>query len=152
MGEAFGLAFAASGWRNFAPMFGADNVFAGDVFPDLETESYLWSYGCGGSGYTHCGGVASTADFASNRVLSVFTILYGSYFGDWDNTDNILRAPLAAEGAPLVNFYSGRPVWNVHHMALGYPVGYSARLNQNNDHQYTVADGGRHGPHHRLFS
>ncbi len=143
VGEANGLAFAAFGWRNFAPMFGAENIFAGDFFPDLTTESYLWAYGCGGSGYSHCGGVGSTWDFATYTVNAVFTILYGSYFGDWDNTNNILRSPLAANGLPLVNFYAGRPTWNVHQMALGHTVGHVTRLNQNNNRLYTVADGGQ---------
>ena len=141
VGEAGGLAFAAFGWRSFATMFGADSVFAGDYFPDLEHASYLWAYGCGPSGYTNCGGVGSTYDFANRNVFCVFTILYGSYFGDWDNENNVLRAPLGANGFPLVCFYAGRPTWNVQHMSLGYPIGYSTRLNQNNINLYTAADG-----------
>jgi FlgD Ig-like domain len=142
VGDAMGLAFAACGWRNFSTMFGAENVSNGDFFPDLVTDSYLWSYGCGGSGYTHCGGVGGTSDFAQYPVQSVFTVLYGSYFGDWDNTDNVLRAPLGAAGLPLCCFYAGRPTWNFHQMALGVTLGYITRKNQNNHLLYTIADGG----------
>ncbi len=142
-GDAWGAAFAACGWRNFATMFGAERVSAGDFFPTLEHESYLWSYGCGPSGYTNCGGVGSTTDFATRTVLSPFTILYGSYFGDWDNENNVLRAPLGAQGYPLVCFWAGRPTWHLHWMSLGHPIGACTRLTQNNNTLYTVGDGGR---------
>ncbi len=143
VGEAFGLAFAAVGWRNFTAMFGYGNVHALSYFGTLEQESYLWSYGCGGGTYTICAGVGTTDDFANNSPRTVFSPLYGSYFGDWDNSDNILRAPLASAGWPLVCFWAGCPTWHLHHMALGHTIGYSTRLTQNNDHEYTVSDGGR---------
>lgn len=143
VGEASGLAFAAVGWRNFTAMLGDGNVHALDYFGTLEHESYLWSYGCGGGSYTSCAGVGTTYDFANNSPSTVFSPLYGSYFGDWDNSNNILRAPLASAGRPLVCFWAGCPTWHLHHMALGHPIGYSARLTQNNDHEYTVSYGGR---------
>ena len=43
-----GEAFAADGWRNFAPFFGASNIVSGDWFTTLASQSYLWGYGCGG--------------------------------------------------------------------------------------------------------
>ena len=143
VGEAWGLAFAAFGWRNFAAMFGHGNVHELDYFGTLGTQSYLWAYGCGGGSYTSCAGVGTSSDFAANAPQAVFSPLYGSYFGDWDNTNNLLRAPLASEGKPLVCFWAGCPTWHVHHMALGNTIGHAARLTQNNDHEYTVSDGGR---------
>src|SRR6185437_5257140 len=51
-----GEAFAASGWRSFAPFFGANNVTS---LPDKNTwlsnlanNTYLWAYGCGAGSYT----------------------------------------------------------------------------------------------------
>ncbi len=143
VGNAHGLAFAAVGWRNFTAMFGPGAVHELDYFGTLVSDSYLWSYGCGGGSYTSCAGVGTTGDFATQHVQTVFSPLYGSYFGDWDNEDNILRAPLASYGQPLVSFWSGRPTWHLHHMALGHSIGYSARLSQNNNHEYTVSDGTR---------
>jgi hypothetical protein len=143
VGELYGRAPATTGWRNFATMFGAEHIDEGDFFPDLETESYLWAYGCGGSSYTYCGGVGGTEDFATREVRAVFTSLYGSYFGDWDNRNNVLRAPLGAQGYPLVCFWSGRPIWNFQHMALGFPIGHGARLSQNNNTLYRIGDGTR---------
>jgi len=143
VGDAYGTAYAACGWRNFTAMFGADQVFAGDFFPALETESYLFSYGCGPSGYTQCGGVASTADFVARNVKTVFTMLMGSYFGDWDNENNVLRAPLGSQGHTLTSCWSGRPTWILHSMALGRSIGASARETQNNHFLYTISYGGR---------
>ena len=48
--------------------------------------------------------------FARNDSKAVFTLMFGSYFGDWDNPDNLLRAPLAgtANSLGLTNAWSGR--------------------------------------------
>lgn len=142
VGEIYGAAYACAGWRNFTAMFGQGHIRKGDWLPTLETEDYLCAYGCGGSGYTYCGGVASTNDFATRNIYAVFTMMMGSYFGDWDNSDNVLRAPLGAEGYPLSCCWVGRPTWHFHHMALGYPIGFSTRVTQNNHTCYMIGYGG----------
>ena len=141
-----GIAPAGNGLRNFASMFGADNQQALDYFGTMEDEDYLWSLGCGPGSYTSCGGVGTTSDFATRTVHSVFTILYGSYFGDWDNTNNLLRAPLGAEGSLLSCCWAGAPNWHFHHMALGETIGYSAMVSQNNISLYTPTDRARQVP------
>jgi len=143
VGEASGLAFAAFGWRHFTALCGQGTVNELDYFTTMEEESYLLSYGCGGGSNTSCAGVGTTNDFASREVKTVFTSLYGSYFGDWDKPNNLLRAPLASGGWPLVCFWSGRPTWHIHHMGLGHTIGFSTRLTQNADHEYTVGDSQR---------
>ncbi|MBU1948026.1 MAG: hypothetical protein KJ927_04900, partial [Candidatus Eisenbacteria bacterium] len=77
VGELYGLAPAATGWRYFTGLFGAGAVSEGDFFPTLESESYLWCYGCGAGSYTSCAGVGTSYDFATRPVTSVFTSLYG---------------------------------------------------------------------------
>jgi len=67
-------------------------------------------------------------------------MLYGSYFGDWDNTNNLMRASLASEGGILTCCWAGAPVWDFHHMALGMPIGYSTLVTQNNINLYAPAD------------
>lgn len=120
-----GEAFAASAWKSFSPLVGPDSVFtSGDYFGDLSSNSYLWSYGCGAGTYTSAGGVGNTNDFASDSLQTIFTALFGSYFGDWDKTNSFLRAPLA-QGWTLTNAWSGRPHWHFHHMGLGENIGYS---------------------------
>ncbi|MDQ3016459.1 MAG: T9SS type A sorting domain-containing protein [Bacteroidota bacterium] len=137
-----GEAFAASGYKNAAPLVGKDNVITGEYFPTLNDSSYLWSYGCGGGWYQGAGGVGTTNDFAIGNVQTVFTMLFGSYFGDWDTPDNFLRAPLA-KGRALTNVWSGRPHWQFHHMGLGEHIGYDVRLSQNNNGIYFFNFGAR---------
>jgi hypothetical protein len=131
-----GEAFAASGWRNFTAMFGSGpgNVVAGDWFTTLDNNSYLWAYGCGSGTYQSASGVGSTSTFGAARSLAVFTMLFGSYHGDWDNAEAFLRAPLAGtlDSLGLACMWAGRPAWHVQHMALGETLGYGARLTQNN--------------------
>jgi hypothetical protein len=139
IGDNFGVfsgeAFAAGGWRNFSSFFGSANIntaASGQWTSTLKDNSYLWSYGCGGGNYTSAGGVGDTTGLVTNDVKTVFTMLFGSYFGDWDSTNNFLRSPLAAPTYGLASAWSGRPDWVFHHMALGETIGYSAQLTQNN--------------------
>jgi hypothetical protein len=125
-------AFASSGWRNYASLVGSNNVKKADWFTSLGTESHLFSYGCGGGSYSSAGGIGNTDDFVSKPVNSVFTMLFGSYFGDWDSKNNFLRAPLASNPMALTCAWAGRPHWYLHHMAYGYPIGYSALISHNN--------------------
>ena len=124
-------AFAGSGYKNFAPLVGSSNVSSADYFTSMNGNSYLWSYGCGGGTYTSAGGVGNTSNFASSSLQGVFTMLFGSYFGDWDSQNNFLRAPLA-QGKVLTSVWSGRPHYQFHHMALGENIGYGLLLTQNN--------------------
>ncbi len=130
-----GEAFASSGWRNLPAMVGLDSVREIDWFTTLETEPYLWAYGTGGGTNTSAGGIGSTADFASRGSKAIFTMLFGSYFGDWNTTDNFLRAPLATDYG-LSCAWSGRPYWHFFPMALGEPLGYCARITQNNTAEF----------------
>lgn len=141
-------AFAASGWKAFTTFFGPDSItFANsgttaDYRTNLNTASYLWSYGCGGGSYTSCSGIGNTSQIAGDSLQSVFTLLFGSYFGDWDKANNFLRAPLA-QGLTLTNAWSGRPHWYLHHMALGDNIGYDQNLmvNSNAYFQHYAARG-----------
>jgi hypothetical protein len=131
-------AFAADGWRTFAPFFGPTNTFAGGWLTTLSTQSYLWGYGCGPGTYTSCSGVATTSQLASGDPRVVFTMLFGSYFGDWDSQDNLLRAQVATPNYTLASVWAGRPFWIFHHMGLGETIGFSARVTQNNSALYSA--------------
>lgn len=115
-------------------MFGSDTtVKAGDFFTDLAGPStMLFGYGCGGGTDVSAGGVGSSTDLATKPVNAVFTMLFGSYFGDYNTKDNFLRAAIASSPKVLTSAWSGRPHWYLHHMALGETIGYSTRISQNN--------------------
>jgi PKD repeat protein len=124
-------AFAASGYKNIACMVPTSSITVGDYFTLMTGNNYQWSYGCGGGTYTSAGGIGSTSNFAASNLQGVFTMLFGSYFGDWDSQDNFLRAALA-QGKILTNVWSGRVHYQLHHMGLGENIGYGVRLTQNN--------------------
>lgn len=131
-----GEAFAATAYRNFGQLIGRDNIEAADFRTTLADSAYLWAYGCGGGSYTSCSGVGNSSQFASGSLKGIFTSLFGSYFGDWDSQNNLLRVALSGVEPALVSFWSGRPNWFLHHMALGENIGYSALLTQNNNTIY----------------
>jgi hypothetical protein len=122
--------------RNFAPLFGPAGptvtVPWGSFFSTLDTDGFLFAYGAGGGSYYTCAGIGSSDDFAINDVKAVFTFFFGSYFGDWDNESNFLRAALGSTSYTLASAWAGRPHWFVHHMALGETIGYSTKISQNN--------------------
>lgn len=134
-------AFAWSGWANFASIIGKDNVVVGDWIKanreeNLQEKTYIMAFGDGGGSYKSAGGVGTTANFAENNLNAVFSILFGSYFGDWDVPDNLMRAALASEPSILTCSWSGRPHWYYHHMGLDYPIGYSTKVTLNNTIDY----------------
>lgn len=138
-----GEAFAASAWKSFPPLVGDTSVQSADFFTTLGSDAHLWSYGCGGGSYTSASGIGNTTNFVNDSVQSLFTALFGSYFGDWDSQNNFLRAPLASRGLPLTCAWSGRPHWQFHHMAMGEPIGYSAKWAMNNSTTYFANYGAR---------
>ena len=154
-GESEGEAFASSGWRNSAAFFGSENSFpapAWTFFPTLKAEGYLWAYGTGGGSYYTCHGVGGADDFALNDVKAVFTMFLGSYFGDWDNESNFMRAALGS-GYVLATTWAGRPHWFFHRMAMGEPISVSTVLSQNNryDGTYEQQNWGTHQVHAALL-
>jgi hypothetical protein len=87
----------------------------------------LFGLGTGYGGFTSITGVGSTAELASNRVWTVFNMVFGSYSGDWDTTDNFVRAVPAADGAGLAAIWNGRPNCHLTAMAIGRTVGECVR-------------------------
>lgn len=134
-GDLDGDAPAVDAWRHFSGFFGSGNaqeVPPDTFFPTLNSEAFLWAYGCGGGSPYKADGVGSTSDFAAGNPQAVFYILHGSYFGDWNMTDNFIRAALGSQNMGLESIWSGIPHWYLHHMALGKSIGYSTRITQNN--------------------
>lgn len=126
----FAEGFGQNGLKNFSTLVGRDSTQYLD-YNTLKTESYIWSYGCGGGNYQGAGGIANSNAMSNDSFQTVFTFLFGSYFGDWDSPNNFLRSALGS-GTILTSAWAGRPNWNVHPMAMGHTIGYCARLTQNN--------------------
>ena len=153
-GDELGEASASSGYRNFEPLVGPGNTVEADTEdmsvvpnrwgPRLAVNNYLWAYGCGGGfpdGISHLGtngeynSLLST-DIVGQDAKAVFVMLFGSWFADWDQPDNFMRAFLATPTLGLACGMAGRPHWFLHHMGLGEPIGYGVRLSMNNSTLY----------------
>ena len=128
-------AFAANGWRSFSSLFRSSNVSTGSWFSELSQQSELWAYGCGPGTYTSAGTI-DLRQFSGAKSDAVFTALFGSYFGDWDATDSLLRAPLANAGSGLTCAWAGRPFWHFHQIGHGHTIGCCTRVAQNNSGRY----------------
>ena len=142
-----GEAFAANGYRAFAPLMGQN---ATDSVPDentfvstLKSRTYLWGDGAGPGYWFSVGNVVTSDDFKNNDPHVVFCMLFGSFFGDWDCQNNVMRSMLADSSTGLATMWAGRPNWYVHHMALGKNIGYTARLSQNNSGLYPTGNSAR---------
>jgi hypothetical protein len=152
-GDEGGLASAASGYRNFTPLVGPGAIIEANVQDDappdqrwiafLASGAYLWAYGSGGGGATSMSQLGThglyndvwTSDIVEQDAHAVFSMLYGSHLGEWDVPDNIMRAMLATS-IGLTASMGGKPHWFYHHMGLGDPIGFSARVTMNNGTLY----------------
>ncbi len=150
---------AASAWRNLPPLVGASNITTaypyGEPFHTyVNGQSYLWTYSSGGGSQAYVGStltfngannVATTETLAGGvQMNGVFNMSFGSYFGDWDNKNNFLRAPLAS-GQALTNCWAAIPAWYFHHMGMGQNIGYSVQRTMNNASLYTPLTDGWQG-------
>lgn len=129
---AYGEYFAATAWNGFSTLVGSKNVTANKWFPTLNTDDYLFAYGCGPGWYSSVGGVSNIEGFTTNKTNAVHTMLFGSYLGDWDSENNVIRGSLAGEGTNLTCNWSGRPHWFYHQLGIGKTVGEVAVLSINN--------------------
>jgi hypothetical protein len=131
-----------TGWRTMGPLVGSNNIKQlgyGSAFLTNANAGYLWtSSGGGGSAafnaYTDVNG-GSTANYVATPFNGVFNAHIGSYFGDWDNPNNFLRAPLAS-GRALTNTWVGLPRWAFHHFTFNDNIGYSVKATQNGSTLY----------------
>jgi len=153
-GDFNGEAFAASGFRNFDALAGPgrisianeqDNAPADQRWSSLLGAGiYLWAYGCGGGSYTSMSGMGThgqyddvwSTDIVGENARAVFFMMFGSWLGEWDSADNLMRSVLATPSMGLTCSWAGRPHWFYHHMGLGEPIGHSARVTMNNSGLY----------------
>lgn len=82
----------------------------------------------------------TTARLVNSDARVVFAMLFGSWFGEWDRTDNFLRSVLATPSYGLAAVWSGWPQWFLHPMGLGETAGYCAQLTQGNGGLYEYTD------------
>ena len=149
--------FAASAWATaYSTVSKSADTPASSWFNAPAANTYLWGYGCGGGGYESASTVATSTEFGRKPSRVVFTSLFGSYHGDWDSSNNLMRAVLAgnatSDSLGLACFWGGRPSWFLHHCGMGETLGYAARLTQNNNGvDYVFSGGSPHNVHISLM-
>ena len=148
--DGFGLfsseSFMRSGWSwgfttiGRPPEVSYDEAPSGNWWTQAAANNYLMANGNGGGSYETCGSVGASVDFGRRPFRAAFVSLFGSYFGDWDSTNNFMRAPLAGnatgDGLGLCCFWAGRPTFFMHNMATGESLGYAIRQSLNS--QFTT--------------
>ncbi|MCB9170944.1 MAG: hypothetical protein H6594_11390 [Flavobacteriales bacterium] len=119
-------------------------INAGPFVDHFTATTDLWTFQCAGGAqgvgsqgqvtFTGTTNGVLTAQIAQQSAGGVFNMSFGSYFGDWDNEDNYLRA-LLGSGNSLVHFWSGVPNWYVYPMAMGATAGACMLRSVNNTQQ-----------------
>jgi hypothetical protein len=141
--------FSSSAIRNITAVCGPNSILKGPVFNYTDTADFLFSYSCGPGSYTSCSGLGTSSDFKTKNGAA-FNFMLGSYFGDFDNQNNLMRASMASTKLGFGCIWSGRPKWVWHTMALGENYGNITLKSQNNSYDY---DGNRYqnGAHMNLL-
>ena len=122
--------FGAGSIRDFSAICGKDGIIFDDVFTQTKDRNYALSYTCGAGWYYSCNGFGATINF-NTKNAAAFNHLFGSYFGDFDSENNLLRGSLASSKLGFVSMWSGRPKWLTHSLALGDTYGEVTKLSQN---------------------
>lgn len=120
---------ADSGWRSFSTIVGKDSVVVA-WYETVFDNPYKWSFGIGYGTYSSANAVINSSTYATNWAQTIFTFLWGSYFGDWDTQNNLMRSALGS-GSILTSAWSGRPKWYLQSMAMGRTIGFNAKVAQN---------------------
>jgi autotransporter-associated beta strand protein len=138
-GHISGESFAMAGWAWAFTGAGAsvDEAPAGQWFSGSYAggKTYLIAYGNGGGTYESASALGDSSEFGLKASRALFTSLFGSYFGDWDAENSLLRAPLAGNATDdslgLTCLWGGRPNRFLHHLGMGETVGYGLWTSQN---------------------
>jgi hypothetical protein len=141
-GRAFGNSpFATTAWAGAFTCVGTnapiDEAPVGQWFMNTYAggSSYLWGYGCGGGSYEYASGLGVSTDFGHLSSRVVFASVFGSYHGDWDSDNNLMRSILAGnateDSLALSCYWVGWPLWFVHSLGMGETLGYMTRASMN---------------------
>jgi hypothetical protein len=148
-----GRAYSASAYRSLAPVLGAENFVIAPTqqtmareerwLSRLAADTYQWTFGTGGGSNTSIGGLGWhgsyndvwSTDLVDEGARGMFYLFFGSWFGDWDQPDNIMRTALITKYG-LASAWSGRPHLVFHALGLGETFGACMRASQNNQTTY----------------
>ncbi len=113
---------AAAGYRSLAPLVGPEHVRDEPFLGPASRAPLLFAYAAAPGHFDALQDVARTEDFATRSSSAAFVLLFGSYFGDWDTQDNLLRGALAT-GETLVALWHGGPPFELGGLRFGETFG-----------------------------
>ncbi len=119
----------------------SDPVYGGNANtpePNYDNGGFLFLDANSTGSYDFMSDSGSTNDYTFFDPPVIFNIFFGSYFGDWDTTNNLLRGTLGQKTYGLGTVWSAWGAWQFHHMAMGEPIGNSILATHNS----TIQTGG----------
>lgn len=135
--ESFGMLYGevpgSEGYVNAFALFGAEGIDTNHFQPNIFEKKYFFSFSAAGSSYRHNGKFISSKDYSERGANCYISCLFGSYFGDWDYPDGLMRMAIASSPTMLNAYYGGRPQWRLHRMNIGETIGETYKFNINND-------------------
>jgi hypothetical protein len=131
----FGYSYSMAAVHTCTPMYGPQGVtlVTGNWLKRLCDTGSEWAFAFAPSAKEHCGNIVSTQQLAQADPKTVFTGLWGSYFGDWPVENDVMRAMIATKTYTLTCAYAGSPPINLHEMSLGETVGHAIWCSQHTD-------------------
>jgi hypothetical protein len=121
-----------------ANLFGPNSIVVGDPFRQNRSKAFSWGFGAGFGApdgvYLPSSAFFTSANLgASYATPSVpesrigFFALFGSYFGDFDKSQDLMRAAIATPDYGFSAFWNKASIWNIDSMALGEHLGNALR-------------------------
>lgn len=131
-------ALGQNGIRNYSTIVSPDSILY-DNFQPLWEDSFLWLYAASSGFHDQLFLTLKSEELATKSLRAVFTNFFGSRFGNYDYTNNLMRSALGS-GDVLSSCWVGAPHWHFHSMAMGFTLGHATLTTQNNDTVYTADD------------
>lgn len=144
-GNATDLDLLSNGYRIGSRLFGTGPgaLVEGDFFAMTERETALWGFQAGPGAIDRIRngspGVVTSSRLAQSRRQPkvVFSMLLGSWFGDWAvGDDNLLRAIVASRDYGLAAIWVRNAEWRLDPMALGGTLGDGQWVTANESVRY----------------
>jgi hypothetical protein len=133
--------YAQYGVQATDPIYGGN---ANSAEPNYDSGGFLFLDANSTGSYDFMTDSGSTNDYTFFDPPVIFNILFGSFFGDWDTTDNLMRATLGQKTYGLGAVWSVWGAWQFHHMGLGEPIGnsmvatHNSTIETNGDQLYNL--------------
>ncbi|GAB5465826.1 MAG: hypothetical protein Kapaf2KO_12620 [Candidatus Kapaibacteriales bacterium] len=109
----------------FGTMVGEDNIELGNIQFRPKEKDFTFGHGGGSGGSKSVHAIAYAQEYGLDEYKIKFNQFFGSFVGDIDFEDQIMRAVIANKGNTLTCNFGGRPLWINQNMVNGEMIGES---------------------------